>query len=153
MQDGSSTRDEEFAKNVNALLADPTSSLVWSSEGHTTSSGIASTSATAITVAGAAAPSVSHATPEQLTHLQSLVNSMTANNTSTNPPGWSEITILFKIWSQIRMCRFIIDRRSQPVKYRVTVHLTSRVDPSYISTPSTGSTCKPFCWGSFTDYQ
>lgn len=93
MQSGSSARDEEFAKNVNALLADPSTTLTWPSESSTSGQASASTSAS-----GASSSSIPAATPEQLAQLQSLMNSMAGS--TAGRPGLSEcyLFIMFLLY-------------------------------------------------------
>ncbi|KAJ7254350.1 proteasome complex subunit Rpn13 ubiquitin receptor-domain-containing protein [Mycena haematopus] len=69
LQDASAARDDEFVDNVNRLLEDPESNLVWNTAAATTSQPQASTSSQAAS-SSAMAPLIP---PDQLAQLQALL--------------------------------------------------------------------------------
>ncbi|TFK73569.1 adhesion regulating molecule [Pluteus cervinus] len=92
MQDASSTRDEEFANNLNGLLQDPEYFLQWntnisSSQAQASTSGSASSSSAPIP----SNPSNPRATQEQVNFLRELLSSVT---NSTAPPDLSLADLL-----------------------------------------------------------
>ncbi|OCB89865.1 adhesion regulating molecule [Sanghuangporus baumii] len=80
LQDASSTRDEEFARNINALLEDPERSLIWNTASASSSAPQASSSHQAVPSSGF--PQLS---AEQLAHLQQLVTGMASEPAPTQP--------------------------------------------------------------------
>ncbi|KAJ7095973.1 adhesion regulating molecule [Mycena belliarum] len=93
LQDESTARDEEFVVNINRLLEDPESNLVWNTAGAATSQPQASTSSAHAAPAAAASSSATAPLipPEQLAQLQALL----AENTSTpTAPEYSLTDIL-----------------------------------------------------------
>jgi len=93
MQDADSTRDEEFAGNVNRLLADPDSiPLWWTGPPRSSTAPEASTSSTATAPAAssssqaAATSEVPLLTPEQLARIRGVVNNPPA---AEQPPDLS----------------------------------------------------------------
>ncbi|KAJ6508930.1 adhesion regulating molecule [Mycena sanguinolenta] len=73
LQDASTARDEEFVTNVNKLLEDPESNLVWNTAGATTSQPQASTSSQAAPAAASSSAMAPLIPPEQLAQLQALL--------------------------------------------------------------------------------
>ncbi|KAJ7696057.1 proteasome complex subunit Rpn13 ubiquitin receptor-domain-containing protein [Mycena rosella] len=67
LQDASTARDEEFVANINRLLEDPESNLVWNTASSAASQPQASTSAASLSATAPLIP------PEQLAQLQALL--------------------------------------------------------------------------------
>ncbi|KAJ7212232.1 adhesion regulating molecule [Mycena pura] len=78
LQDASTTRDEEFVANINRLLEDPESNLVWNTAGTETAVSQSQASTSAQPAASAASSSNSATAPlippEQLAQLQALLS-------------------------------------------------------------------------------
>ncbi|KAJ7645466.1 adhesion regulating molecule [Mycena polygramma] len=73
LQDASTARDDEFVTNINKLLEDPESNLVWNTAGASTSQPQASTSAQAASATASSSATAPLIPPEQLAQLQALL--------------------------------------------------------------------------------